>query len=152
MIIKRLTYTTNFGQSWRLIDSVQSNSIRFADTKTGWVGNTGGSIRMTSANEPALYKWNGGNILNGIQTLDVEDACFIISPNPTSRFLTVSYAADFKPTSLTIFDVSGKIVLQKTDLSNALQTIDLQAIPEGIYLVQLKNTEGVVSRKIIVQR
>jgi hypothetical protein len=31
------------------------------------------------------------------------------------------------------------------------QTIDLQGFTNGFYLVQLKNTEGVVARKIVVE-
>ena len=147
------TYTTNFGQSWRLIDSLQSNALRFLDTKTGWVGNTGGSIRLTSANEPAMYKWNGGNILSSIKAFEPTEFSLNISPNPTSRYLTVSYSADFKPTELTLYDLAGKAVFQKKDPSVFSQVIDLEGLANGIYLLQLKNTEGVVAaQKVVVER
>jgi hypothetical protein len=37
-------------------------------------------------------------------------------------------------------------------LQFSLQVIDLQGFTNGVYLVQLKNTEGVVARKIVVER
>jgi photosystem II stability/assembly factor-like uncharacterized protein len=140
-------YTTNAGQSWIKIDSTGSQCIRFLDRQTGWIGAT-----FSKVGGPAMYKWNGGNILSSIKVLEAEDVSLKISPNPTSRFLTVAYAADFKPTHLSIYDTSGKLVLEKINPSLSSQVIDLQDFSNGIYLVQLKNTEGVVAaQKIVVE-
>jgi hypothetical protein len=139
-------YTTNAGQSWIKIDSTGSQCIRFLDRQTGWIGAT-----FSKVGGPAMYKWNGGNILSSIKVLEAEDVSLKVSPNPTSRFLNVEYANDFKPTSLTIYDASGKTVLSQTNLSMGTQQIDLQGFENGVYLVQLKNTEGVVAQKIVVQ-
>jgi hypothetical protein len=37
-------------------------------------------------------------------------------------------------------------------LQSSSQTIDLQGFTNGIYLVQLKNTEGVIARKIVIEK
>jgi Secretion system C-terminal sorting domain len=139
-------YSTNAGQSWVKIDSTTSACIRFLDRQTGWIG-----TYLTKTGGPAMYKWNGGNILSSIKVLEAEDVSLKVSPNPTSRFLNIEYANDFKPTSLTIYDASGKTVLTQTNLPTASQKIDLQGFENGVYLVQLKNTEGVVAQKIVVQ-
>ena len=140
-------YTTNAGQSWVKIDSTTSQTQRFLDRQTGWIG-----IVQAKVGGPAMYKWNGGNILSSIKVLEAEDVSLKVSPNPTSHFLNVEYANDFKPTSLTIYDASGKTVLSQTNLSMGTQQIDLQGFENGVYLVQLKNTEGVVSaQKIVVE-
>jgi photosystem II stability/assembly factor-like uncharacterized protein len=140
-------YTKDFGQSWVKIDSLKGNAVRFLNAQTGWVGNSD-----TKLGAPAMYKWNGGNILSAIKVFEAEEIALKMSPNPTSRFLTVEYSADFKPTSLSIYDASGKTVLVEKNLDISSQTIDLQGFTNGFYLVQLKNTEGVIARKIVVER
>jgi photosystem II stability/assembly factor-like uncharacterized protein len=139
-------YTTNAGQSWVKIDSTGSQTIRFLDRQTGWIGAT-----YTKVGGPTMYKWNGGNILSSIKVLEAEDVSLKVSPNPTSRFLNIEYANVFNPTSLTIYDASGKTVLSQTNQLINSQKIDLQGFENGIYLVQLKNIEGVVAQKIVVQ-
>jgi photosystem II stability/assembly factor-like uncharacterized protein len=139
-------YTTNAGQSWVKVDSLSGGALRFLDRQTGWVGT--GNAKVGG---PAMYKWNGGNILSSIKVLEAEDVSLKVSPNPTSRFLNIEYANDFKPTFLTIYNASGKTVFTQTNLSTASQRIDLQGFENGVYLVQLKNTEGVVAQKIVVQ-
>ena len=89
-------------------------------------------MRAPTTNVPTLYKWNGGNILSAIQTLDADAIAFKISPNPTSRFLAVEYAADFKPTSITIYNVSGKVVWRQKEAFTPSQVIDLQSFSDGI--------------------
>jgi Secretion system C-terminal sorting domain len=141
-------YTTNAGQSWVKIDSTTSACIRFLDKQTGWIG-----TYVTKTGGPAMYKWNGGGILSSIKVIEAEEISLKLSPNPTSRFLTVAYAADFKPTNLSIYDTAGKLILEKTNPSPVSQVIDLQDFANGIYLVQLKNTEGVVAaQKIVVEK
>jgi photosystem II stability/assembly factor-like uncharacterized protein len=139
-------YSKNFGQSWVKIDSLKGNAIRFFNAQTGWVGNS-----VTKLGGPAMYKWNGGNILSSIKVFEAEEIGLKMSPNPTSRYLNVEYSEDFKPTSLTVYDAQGKAVFHKNTLLQTAQNLDLQALPNGIYLVQLRNTEGVVAKKIVVQ-
>lgn len=141
------TYTTNFGQSWVKVDSLESNTIRFLNAQTGWVGKS-----RIGVGDPALYKWTGGNILSSLKIFEPQEVSLKISPNPTSRFLTVEYSPDFKPTTLTIYDVEGKAVFEKSNLPKSSQIIDLQSLVNGVYLVQLRNKEGYISRKILVQR
>jgi photosystem II stability/assembly factor-like uncharacterized protein len=141
-------YTTNAGQSWVKMDSTGSQTIRFLDRQTGWIG-----AAYSKTGGPSMYKWNGGNILSSIKVIEAEDISLKLSPNPTSRFLTVAYAADFKPTNLSIYDTAGKLILEKTNPSPVSQVIDLQDFANGIYLVQLRNTDGVVAaQKIVVEK
>ena len=141
-------YTTNSGQSWVKIDSTFANATQFLNPQTGWIGGS-----HTKATSPAMYKWNGGSILSSIKIFEPEELSLKISPNPTSRYLTVSYSADFKPTELTLYDLGGKTVFNKKDPSVSTQVIDLEGLSSGIYLLQLKNTEGVVAaQKVVVER
>jgi photosystem II stability/assembly factor-like uncharacterized protein len=140
-------YTTNAGQSWVKIDSARGQTSRFIDKQTGWIGRV-----QSTVGGPAIYKWNGGGILSDIKVFEAEEIALKMSPNPTSRFLNVEYSADFKPTSLSIYDATGKTVLVERNLGISSQVIDLQGFTNGFYLVQLKNTEGVIAHKIVVER
>ncbi len=140
-------YSTNFGQTWVKIDALFGNPIRFLNYQTGWAGKT-----YITAVGPAMYKWNGGSILSAIKVLDAEDIALKISPNPTSGFLSIAYNEDFKPQNLSIYNACGTLVFEKKNLSNSLEMLDLQTLPNGIYLVQMKNTEGVVAKKIVIQQ
>ena len=141
-------YTTNAGQSWIKIDDLEINCLRFLNAQTGWAGRA-----TTTANGPVFYKWNGGSSLTDIKVIEPEELALKISPNPTSRYLTVSYSADFKPTELTLYDLAGKAIFYKKDPSVFSQVIDLEGLANGIYLLQLKNTEGVTAaHKVVIKR
>jgi photosystem II stability/assembly factor-like uncharacterized protein len=140
-------YTKDFGQTWVKLDSLNTNSIRFLNPQTGWIGR-----EPIVAGGPAMYKWNGGNILSSIKVFEADEIGLKMSPNPTSRYLNIEYSEDFKPISLTVYDAQGKAVFQKNTLLQTAQNLDLQTLPNGIHLVQLRNTEGYVSKEIIVQR
>jgi Secretion system C-terminal sorting domain len=139
-------YSTNAGQSWVKMDSTGSQTIRFLDKQTGWIG-----AAYSKVGGPAFYKWNGGGILSSIKVFDAEEISLKVSPNPTSRFLNISYSNDFKPTSLTIYDALGKTVLSQKGADIAPQSIDLQSFINGVYLIQLQSVAGYVSQKIVVQ-
>ncbi len=139
-------YSTNLGQSWVKIDSLPTNAVRFLNVQTGWAGRT-----AKTAGTPSFFKWNGGNILSSIKVLEAEEVGLKVSPNPSNRFINIEYNADFNPTSLTIYDASGKRVFEQKGLSKSTQTIDIQSLANGVHLVQLRSTEGYVSKKIVVQ-
>jgi hypothetical protein len=139
-------YSTNAGQSWVKMDSTSSQTIRFLDKQTGWIG-----AAYSKVGGPSMYKWNGAGILSDIKVLDAAEVSLKVSPNPTSRFLSISYSNEFKPTSLTIYDALGKTVLSQKGGAIAPQNIDLQSFTNGTYLVQLQSPEGYVSQKIVVQ-
>jgi photosystem II stability/assembly factor-like uncharacterized protein len=139
-------YTKDFGQTWVKLDSLNTNSIRFLNPQTGWIGR-----EPTVAGGPAMYKWNGGNILSSIKVFEAEEIGLKISPNPTSRYLNIEYSEDFKPSSITVYDALGKAVFQKNTINQTTQNLDLQEFANGIYLVQLKSSVGYVSKKIVIQ-
>lgn len=73
------------------------------------------------------------NFLNN-NTTSVSEAeqntSFSIFPNPTSNVLNIN--TDAETFQVFIFDISGKMVLQKTNST----TIDLTTLPKGVYLLK----------------
>ncbi len=140
-------YTTNAGQSWVKIDSLDVNAIGFLNPQTGWAGRD-----LTLENGVAMYKWNESSILTAIKVLEPEEIGLKISPNPTSRFLKVDHAPTFQATELLIFDPSGRTVFTKKNNTGFSQIIDLQSLESGVYFIQLENTEGVVAVQKVVKQ
>lgn len=82
----------------------------------------------------------------GIQTIESKSAK--IYPNPTQNNFVVE-VSDNKIQQLQVVDISGKIVLQQTIAGKV--NIDASQLENGVYFVQLKNSIGTSTQKIIVQ-
>jgi hypothetical protein len=85
-------------------------------------------------------------------TLGVNDALFsdfVIYPNPVNDLVTISSKTGNTITSITIHDMNGRLVLNKTLDSD---TISLQSLTSGIYLVTAMDSEGNKSTQKIVKQ
>ena len=69
-----------------------------------------------------------------------------IFPNPTASIIFVE--ADFNIQSITVFDISGRKLLDRKTEAN-LTSLDLSAFDNGIYFMLIKTDEGQVTKKII---
>jgi hypothetical protein len=76
-------------------------------------------------------------VINGIE----------VFPNPTNDYLVVKLP-NYDNTQLTIFDINGKLLLQK-NINIEETKIDLTSFEKGIYIVDLKTKNFKVSKKII---
>ena len=75
-----------------------------------------------------------------------------VFPNPFSNQFTIELSQPLvDPTSLMIFDLSGKIVYKKK-LTETQSIITVSSnLPVGFYLLSLKNKNGITIRKLIKQ-
>jgi N-acetylneuraminic acid mutarotase len=76
----------------------------------------------------------------------------IISPNPAHDKVTIQLkeaSATFEHVSL--FSVSGQLILEKTGLNNNNFTLDIESIPNGVYFLKIELGDEVISQKIIKQ-
>ncbi len=73
-----------------------------------------------------------------------------IRPNPASSIISVSSPVEID--KLIISDLSGKLLLQKSVLSNEV-TVDISILKSGLYLVNLLFDDGLrVTKKIVVHK
>ncbi|MDF7814702.1 CotH kinase family protein [Hymenobacter sp. YC55] len=68
-------------------------------------------------------------------------------PNPTSDYLTIE--SDALPYELSILDMRGKTVL-KSNLKGAINKVDLRLIAKGMYVVTVKNSKAVQTKKLLI--
>jgi alpha-tubulin suppressor-like RCC1 family protein len=79
-----------------------------------------------------------------------ENEFVFLSPNPTSNTFTLSTPSQ-KNSHLQILNPLGEKIMEQ-NISSPKTEINLGNHPNGIYFVQLKSDEGVVTRKIILTK
>lgn len=75
-----------------------------------------------------------------------------IYPNPSKGIYNISLG-NVNPTSIEVYDLTGKIILSKKDIvtSNFETTIDLSSSSQGIYFVKIKENNKQIVKRIIKQ-
>jgi hypothetical protein len=74
-------------------------------------------------------------------------------PNPTTQAFTVEIDHDLTNGSVEVYDVNGKLIWQKRDLTGSgKQAVDLAEYPKGMYFVRVKDQgEEIFSKKVLLQ-
>lgn len=83
---------------------------------------------------------------------EVEEAVqFTLSPNPASGTVTVETTEGAE--QVEIVDVEGRVVHTQSLGYPATQslTLDISALPKDVYLVRLSTSQGVATRKLVVE-
>ena len=142
--------STDLGQSWQEIGdgSELACNAQFASPTVGYAG------ELQPANHPTrMYKY-AGSPLSGLLSGKPLDAELTVFPNPASDFASVQVKTaqpfDFL---LLLNDAQGRLVerqvFPKTDTFST--TLDLQALPSGLYTLTVSTREGAVVRKVLKQ-
>jgi Secretion system C-terminal sorting domain len=71
-----------------------------------------------------------------------------IYPNPATQGKIYITSKNSLSKEITIYDVVGKVVLQTTITNKEL---NISSIQQGMYLIQIKEGETVVTRKLIIK-
>lgn len=72
-----------------------------------------------------------------------------IYPNPANDFIQIITTDGTQPEQLMVFDVSGKLVLEKNILNNS-ESIDVQTL-HGLYIFKITTNKGVVVKHMVVE-
>ena len=68
-----------------------------------------------------------------------------VYPNPITDNLSVNGIEGYA--NLTLTDISGKVVMETKVLGN--QPVNVQSLPDGIYIVRIENGQNIIQKKII---
>ena len=71
-----------------------------------------------------------------------------VYPNPTKNLVTVEAEG---MTEVSVFNTLGQCVWQK-EVAGSQTVVDLQHVSEGLYLLRVKTENGIVSKRIAVER
>ena len=78
---------------------------------------------------------------------DSQSTGISLFPNPTTSHFTIQSSSNIK--SLTVYNLQGQQVLQKSNLNATSFTVEEQ-LPSGVYVVKIETEEGVEERKVLV--
>lgn len=73
-----------------------------------------------------------------------------ITPNPASTFAKIQ-TEDLQAESLEIYDITGRLVYTQNQLDSETQ-INIAGLTEGLHLVHIRTQEGLITRKLMVER
>jgi hypothetical protein len=86
-----------------------------------------------------------------VSELSIYENSFTISPNPTNGKFQINNN-NLRITGAVIYNVYGEKVFEKLSIINSSLSIDLSQVPDGIYFLQVKTTDGVATKKIVVSK
>jgi hypothetical protein len=72
-----------------------------------------------------------------------------VYPNPANEFLTVSFGSLEGKKSIAVYDVSGRLVIEKNADADTVQ-LNVLEITKGSYFIKVLNDKVVVSVKMIM--
>ena len=91
--------------------------------------------------------------LSTLSTISNAFENFVLYPNPNSGLFNIKFQALTNQVSVAVFDIRGRSVYNKLFDANGLfeNQIDLNNISSGIYLVNIKDGDQTVVKKIVVE-
>jgi hypothetical protein len=100
----------------------------------------------------SFYKIKGTNLINGfvmysamriVSKQENKDVKVILSPNPAHQFINIDYTGYTCETiTMSIQDLTGKILYHVTSANTNVQTIALDNIAKGMYIFKIKDDMG----------
>ena len=85
---------------------------------------------------------------------DFQEKDFAISPNPATTKLNIKLNRSLmneQQLELSVYDVLGKKVFQRTDLSALETSIDVSKWNRGIYLVRISSKDSTYTKRFVKQ-
>jgi len=82
----------------------------------------------------------------------VTEEAISIYPNPASSSITVNMAGSGSSALMTIFDVSGKLVMQEKLNGGSAVELNISALDNGIYFVNISNGVSVSKQRLVVAK
>ena len=104
---------------------------------------------------------DGGTINNfSIDLCSVQNALSVVSnpilnssvyPNPTKGIINVAIPSLTESATIKLFDLQGRQILSK-ETNQVNTSFGIENLQDGIYLVNIENNQGSVSKKIVLRR
>jgi rhodanese-related sulfurtransferase len=88
-------------------------------------------------------------VIQGVETTELEEIS--IYPNPTQEKLYFKNITTSLIEDISVFNIAGKVVLNETSVWGN-DGIDVSGLPNGIYIVRIKTSLQIVSKKFVLKK
>ncbi|MEN8194340.1 MAG: T9SS type A sorting domain-containing protein, partial [Bacteroidota bacterium] len=146
--------------------SVSNNQLTFFDFRNaaneivlGFSAHNNPDLTCIFVNDADYSSANWSGIDENTHFVETQEQCdaigidevslneeFTIYPNPVKSTLSIDYNSDIKIEIIQLYNVLGKLVLED---NNNFQTINVESLQNGIYLVKITTDHGSLMKKII---
>jgi len=105
-----------------------------------------GNYKLTPRNNNDFF-----NLIVSLEEIERSEVNTSIFPNPTSDRLNIQIDPEYSFTQLNIriFDMSGRVVLESRT-SNAFNSLNLEGMERGVYILQIQNQEEVLNTSKLI--
>ncbi|MCY1501029.1 C5a peptidase precursor [compost metagenome] len=130
------------------VDNVEKVEIDMAQPGTYTIQVTHKGNLVTSSQDFSLI----ASSTNGV-TLNrdnfIADNSIVVYPNPVANNLNFSIANDIVLSDISIFDITGKLVISSKDFSS--NSVNVSNLQSGVYFAKFSSQDKTVTRKFIKQ-
>lgn len=126
-------------------NGVSNGFITLSDSDDNFI------FSATNFGDEAETLFNAGGVVSTTEL--ISNATLQLFPNPTNAMLSIDLDMEYSgPVFIEILDMTGRKVLQKIEAfdSNLLE-LNTSSLPSGIYLLNLRMENKIVSRKFVKQ-
>ncbi|MBA3986805.1 MAG: T9SS type A sorting domain-containing protein [Flavobacteriales bacterium] len=86
-----------------------------------------------------------------LSVTDFNSEKLTIYPNPVEKELFINLNHDAGDVKIKLFDFHGKLIMSKDDFNVNYNSINVQALTSGIYIIRLEDTRGNTAMKKIIK-
>ncbi|NQX96347.1 MAG: HYR domain-containing protein [Flavobacteriales bacterium] len=138
------------GASYRWLDCDNSNAVIPTETNQSYTATSNGNYAVEITDGTCVDTSVCINvIISGIE-VNPSTNQLTIYPNPTKGIFTIDLAGVNENTSITVYDVLGKVIVNQK-LIRTKTLIDLTGNKKGIYFINIQSDNEKIVRKIILQ-
>lgn len=135
-----IDYSTDGGSTWNSVATNIASSGTYAWTVPS-TASTNCLVRVMDSSNPSVGDTSNATFtisISSVIEMEATDEIFIY-PNPTHDFITLNIASYKNPEVLIISTVDGKVI-KKEIISAENHVINLQELPAGIYILNLRDS------------
>jgi hypothetical protein len=109
-------------------------------------GFTSSDVGQWGINTPLYFAMDNLQYQAADASLAENEINFSVYPNPTSDKLTINSDAGL----IKLTDLNGKVILTKEH--KTISTINVNGLPEGLYLIHLKTDSQITTKKVVITK
>ncbi len=110
---------------------------------------SGGEKRKLVYYKKGETEWGEKLVITGVSEIKVNSNLKFF-PNPAESFITISSPSNLKIKKIELIDISGRIVQMWNAADCAGNTLSIQNISPGVYLLKAETDAGIKTEKLVV--